>query len=109
MGKIGKGTIASIDGNYARVIPADAGSRPTSKIVIPWHLRGKSGLLEKETEVIYAEFDDATGMLLGRADGEWGAYVPTLAAESITASGVSLAQHTHGNVLPGNGETGKPK
>lgn len=73
MGNINKGTIASISGNTARVVPSDAGAKPTAKITIPWHLRGSTGNLSKGTAVIYVEFDDSTGLLLGRADGEWGA------------------------------------
>lgn len=70
MGQVNKGTIASVSGNTARVVPSDAGAKPTAKIVIPWHLRGEAGNLKKGTVVVYAEFDDATGLLLGRADGE---------------------------------------
>lgn len=114
MGQINKGTIASIEGNKARVVPSDAGGKPTAKITIPWHLRGASGNLTKGTAVVYVEFDDATGLLLGRADGEWGAYLPALsagsvAASSVTASGVSLAGHVHGGVEPGGSTTGGPQ
>lgn len=42
MGNINKGTIASISGNMARVVPSDAGAKPTAKITIPWHLRGST-------------------------------------------------------------------
>lgn len=69
MGQINKGTIASISGNTARVVPSDATAKPTARITIPSDLRGK---LKKGTLVVYAEFDDATGLLLGRADGEKG-------------------------------------
>ena len=69
MGNINKGTIASISGNTARVVPSDAGAKPTAKITIPWHLRGSTGNLSKGTAVVYVEFDDSTGLLLGRADG----------------------------------------
>lgn len=72
MGQINKGKIAVIDGNTARVVPAGASAKPTAKITIPWHLRGNNGNLKKGTEVVYVEFDDATGLLLGRADGETG-------------------------------------
>ena len=47
MGNIYKGTIAGIEGNTARVLPSDAGAKPTAKIVIPWHLRGSTGNLAK--------------------------------------------------------------
>ena len=70
MGTIYKGQIASVSGNTARVVPSDA-ARPTTMITIPWHMRGAAGNLKKGTEVVYVEFDDFTGLLLGRADGEW--------------------------------------
>ena len=55
MGNINKGTIASISGNTARVVPSDAGAKPTAKITIPWHLRGSTGNLSKGTAVVYVE------------------------------------------------------
>lgn len=70
MGLINKGMIASISGNTARVVPADENTRPTATITIPRHLRGDIGNLQKGTEVVYVEFDDFTGLLLGRMDGE---------------------------------------
>ena len=109
MGNINKGKIASISGNMARVVPADASGKPTAKITIPWHLRGDTGKLEKGTEVVYVEFDDATGLLLGRADGEWGAYLPSLSAGDVSAGGVSLKNHRHGGVETGGGTTSGPQ
>lgn len=72
MGQINKGRIASISGNTARVVPVDSGSLTTARITIPWHLRGSGGNLKKGTIVVYAEFADSTGLLIGRADGEGG-------------------------------------
>ena len=72
MGKISKGRIAGIIGNTARIIPADSSAGSTANIIIPWYLRGNSGDLKKGTVVVYAEFDDFTGLLIGRADGEGG-------------------------------------
>ena len=109
MGQISKGKIGSISGNTARVVPSDASARPTAKITIPWHLRGASGNLKKGTEVVYVEFEDATGLLLGRADGNWGAYLPSLTAGDVEAGGVSLKSHKHGGVETGSGTTGGPK
>ena len=109
MGQINKGKIASISGNTARVVPSDASGRPTAKITIPWHLRGDTGGLKKGTVVVYVEFDDATGLLLGRADGEWGAYLPSLSAGDVSAGGVSLKNHRHGGVTTGSGNTSTPK
>ena len=78
MGNINKGTIASISGNTARVVPSDAGAKPTAKITIPWHLRGSTGNLSKGTAVVYVEFDDSTGLLLGRADATCRASRPVI-------------------------------
>ena len=116
MGNINKGTIASISGNTARVVPSDAGAKPTTKITIPWHLRGDTGKLKKGTAVVYVEFDDSTGLLLGRADGEWGAYLPSLTAGQVetpegdvVAGGISLKSHKHSGVETGSGSTSTPK
>lgn len=116
MGQINKGQIASISGNTARVVPSDAGEKPTAKITIPWHLRGSTGNLAKGTEVVYVEFDDHTGLLLGRLDGNWGEYLPFLMAGNIevpkgdvTAGSISLKQHKHGGVYTGSGETTIPR
>lgn len=109
MGQVNKGTIASISGNTARVIPADAGTKPTAKITIPWHLRGATGNLSKGTVVVYVEFEDSTGLLIGRADGEWGACLPQISADQVIANGVNLSTHTHGGVETGNSKTGKPQ
>ena len=109
MGQINKGTIASISGNTARVVPSDASARPTAKIIIPWHLRGDTGNLKKGTVVVYVEFEDSTGLLLGRADGEWGAYLPSLSAGDVKAGGVSLKNHKHGGVVSGDDTTSKPE
>ena len=109
MGQINKGKIASISGNTARVVPSDANAKPTAKITIPWHLRGDTGNLKKGTAVVYVEFEDSTGLLLGRADGEWGAYLPSLSAGDVSAGGVSLKKHRHGGVEPGSGTTTTPQ
>lgn len=109
MGQINKGKIASISGNTARIIPSDASGKPTAKITIPWHLRGEAGNLKKNTLVVYVEFEDATGLLLGRADGDWGAYLPSLTAGDVSAGGVSLKNHRHGGVETGSGTTSAPK
>lgn len=111
MGNIYKGKVASISGNYARVVPLDEDAKPTTKIMIPWHLRGRTGELKKGTEVIYVEFADSTGLLLGRVDGEWGEYLPYLESElvetpkgDVKAKGISLNSHTHS--CPDGGTSG---
>ena len=86
MGNINKGKIASISGSTARVVPLEANGKPTAKITIPWHLRGDTGKLKKNMVVVYAEFEDSTGLLLGRADGEWGAYLPHLDTDDVIST-----------------------
>jgi len=104
-GRICKGTIASIDGEKCRVQPSDASEMPTpATIVIPWHLLEDAGELEKGTEVIYADFDDGTGILLARSDGKWGEAIPKL-----KIGGIEFADHVHGNVERGSSNTGKAK
>lgn len=69
MANMEKGTIASINGTKAKVLtPAGV---VTSELVIPRHLRGASGNLSKGVAVVYVEFEDRTGLIMGRADGEW--------------------------------------
>lgn len=116
MGQINKGQIASIDGDTARVVPSDASAKPTAKIVIPWHMRGDTGKLEKGTSVVYVEFDDGTGLLLGRTDGNWGEFLPHLEAGDIDvpagdvkAGGISLKSHKHGGVYAGSSTTTTPQ
>lgn len=115
MGNINKGKIASISGSTARVVPLEANGKPTARITIPWHLRGDTGKLKKNTVVVYAEFEDSTGLLLGRADGEWGEYLPHLTAgdvaatSDVTAGGISLKSHVHGGVESGSKKTKGPQ
>ena len=108
MGQIHKGRIATVSGKNARVIPLDKEDKATAKLVVPWHLRGDTGDLKKDDEVVYAEFDDGTGILLGRMDGDWGEYLPKLDSDKITDSGVRLAKHKHGGVQSGSSNTGNP-
>lgn len=78
MEKIDKGIVLTIEGNKDRNenftmarVQSVSSEAPTLPIVIPWYLRGEMGQLKKGTEVIYAVFADASGIILGRADGNW--------------------------------------
>ena len=92
-------------------------------------------MLQKGTEVVYAMFDDATGVILARMDGNWEGRMEetqlfldlmdtavtvqgsmevsenitaeNLTGNSITDSGVRLATHTHG-IENGASSTGQP-
>lgn len=79
MGMIEKGVILTIDGgldrnqNYtkATVQATSAEGTSTLPLTIPWYLRGSMGMLQKGTEVVYALFDDESGIIVSRADGNW--------------------------------------
>jgi hypothetical protein len=54
-------------GTTARAIP-DTGSLVTGPLVIPWRLRNG---LKPGDAVVYAVFDDHTGYIFDRANGEF--------------------------------------
>ena len=144
MSYIEKGIILTIEGEAdrnenltkARVQSKTAEGTTTLPLTIPWYLRGSMGMLEKGTEVVYALFDDATGVILARMDGNWegkmeetqlfidimdttatvqgsidvsdGITADNITAQSITDSGVRLATHTHGGVESGGFNTSSP-
>ncbi len=98
-GYIDKGKITSIDGNSVRVVPCNESGLVSARVVIPWHLRSNSGNLTKGTEVIYAIFDDQTGILIGRADGNWGSFLPGLTVGgTLNAAGVTADEMTAGSI-----------
>lgn len=120
---IQKGKISTVEGaadrngdkTAARVLPCTADDMVTRPLTIPWWLRGKMGNLKPGDEVAYAMFEDGTGIILSRMDGEWDGTVPgsvkvekgdvTVPDGDVTASGISLKTHTHAGV---HGETSGP-
>lgn len=120
---IQKGKISTVEGaadrngdkTTARVLPCTAYGMVTRPLTIPWWLRGKMGNLKPGDEVAYAMFEDGTGIILSRMDGEWDGTVPgsvkvekgdvTVPDGDVTASGISLKTHTHAGV---HGETSGP-
>lgn len=120
---IQKGKISTVEGaadrngdkTAARVLPCTADGMVTRPLTIPWWLRGKMGNLKPGDEVAYAMFEDGTGIILSRMDGEWDGTVPgnvkvekgdvTVPDGDVTASGISLNTHTHAGV---HGETSGP-
>lgn len=120
---IQKGKISTVEGaadrngdkTTARVLPCTADGMVTRPLTIPWWLRGKMGNLKPGDEVAYAMFEDGTGIILSRMDGEWDGTVPgsvkvekgdvTVSDGDVTASGISLKTHTHAGV---HGETSDP-
>lgn len=120
---IQKGKISTVEGaadrngdkTTARVLPCTADGMVTRPLTIPWWLRGKMGNLKPGDEVAYAMFEDGTGIILSRMDGEWDGTVPgsvkvekgdvTVPDGDVAASGISLKTHTHTGV---HGETSGP-
>ena len=127
---IQKGKISSVEGTpdrngdktTARVLPNTADSMVTRPLTIPWYLRGEMGNLSVGTEVAYAMFEDGTGIILSRMDGEWSCTVPgdvtikkgtltvqdkgvSVPSADVEAGGISLNSHTHAGV---HGETSGP-
>lgn len=134
---IQKGTISSVEGDpdrnddktKARVLPCTADGMVTRPLTIPWWLRGKMGNLKPGDEVAYVMFEDGTGVILTRMDGNWDGTVPgditvikgsvevtegdltvttgsiSVPAGDVVASGISHTGHTHTGV---HGETTGP-
>lgn len=75
-GKMQKGKISVLEGpvdaagNFtrARVVPDVGDENVTPPIAIVWWARGDT--LRPQTEVVYTRFEDGSGMIFARADGE---------------------------------------
>jgi hypothetical protein len=114
-----KGKILTIEGdkdangNYtrARCCPLNKDGLVSRPLVIPFWLRGVFGNLSKGVEVVYSTFDDESGIILSRFDGEWiGQFVPgtvTIKSGDVFADNISLKHHRHGGVESGPSKTGE--
>lgn len=79
MSVVQKGIILTLEGEVdkngnstkARVQSTSAEGTSTLPITIPWYLRGKMGRLEKGTEIAFVVFEDSTGIIFSRIDGDW--------------------------------------
>lgn len=102
MAEIQKGKISKIEGpndkngnpTRARVLPSTSDGAPSRPYTIPWWLRGPAAELATGVEVAFATFDDLTGIILARMDGEGGATIPgdiTLTG-SVTVEGSSTVK-----------------
>lgn len=129
--EINKGKISTIEGNTAKIIPSTASASVSRPLVIPWYLRGSMGGLEVGLEVVFCVFDDMSGIILARVDGNWPGKIPddititgkvttqaevTMAAavtmqaaatatSGLTVNGVAMQTHTH---VGAHGETSGP-
>ncbi|MDD3139619.1 MAG: hypothetical protein PHX08_11690 [Lachnospiraceae bacterium] len=66
MSLINKGTVSSVDGTTARIQPSINGGI-TMPLTIPARLRD---VIKKKNEVVYVLFEDGTGIIIDRIDGE---------------------------------------
>lgn len=67
MADVRKGVISSINGNKATVVLGDARDAVSPALVVPWEL---IGWLNVNDAVVFVQFDDGTGIILARMDGE---------------------------------------
>lgn len=66
---IDKGQVSAIlDGGKKVTVKPNTGGTVTFPLVVPYFL---IGALPVNTPVVYSTFDDNTGIVLARADGEW--------------------------------------
>lgn len=132
-GTIDKGYISTIlavkDWNghpcKATINPCTNSGAVTPALTIPWYLRGKMGGLKIGDCVAYSLFDDGTGVIIDRLDGEWTGVIDypttttgdvinektvktigkTTTADLTTGAVGSYNSHTHTGV---HGETSGP-
>ena len=127
---IQKGTISSVEGEVdrngdktkARVLPNTADGAVTRPLTIPWWLRGKMGNLAPGVEVAFALFEDSSGVIITRMDGEWDGFIPgdvkidgntevvgDVKLNDMESSSVSsYNNHTHSGVQSGSSSTSTP-
>lgn len=97
---IEKGKISTVSGNIATVVPSFSDSPVSTNLVIPFFL---VRCLTPGMEVVYAQFEDNTGVVLARMDGDWNHDLDddlrvrgvTTVENAVTESRISLNSHTH--------------
>lgn len=91
MADVNKGVISALkeNGSKAEVIPCSATDTVTIPLAVPDLLRGN---LSTNTDVVYAMFDDNTGIILCRLDGK----------------NTHTHEYTHGGTSSGKDETSAP-
>lgn len=99
-----KGKVSAVmSKTKATVVPMFSDSPVSIELVIPWYLWE---CLAVDMEVIYSQFPDNTGIILGRMDGEWNhkiwdgvqavtGNVTLSAGDLVTGSVPSYNGHTH--------------
>lgn len=107
--EVQKGKVQTMSGKTATVIPNEHPDIVTQPLVVPFYWRETMGNLQAGEEVYYLEDDEHGGYIIGRTDGEWdNKFTGTLTVtEDVTASGISLKNHTHTG--DSGGSTSPPK
>ena len=107
MAEIEKGEISSLTETHATVIPSFSADPVSAELTIPFYLKR---CLEVGMSVCYAMFEDNSGVILGRMDGEWNHDLDgdvRIRGDIQTASIGSVNGHTHS--CPQGGNTGAPQ
>ncbi len=108
---INKGTVSAIlEGGKKVSVKPYIGESVTVAMVVPFFL---FGCLEVGMPVVYATFEDNTGIVLARMDGEWNKNIPgnisvdgNVSAKNFVTDVASFNSHTHS--AP-DGSTGGPR
>ena len=102
---INKGKVSRVTngGKSVSVTPYVGGS-VTPEITVPFFL---IGALPVNTPVAFVLFDDGTGVVLSRMDGEWNHVI----SDGVVIDGVPFGEHTHEYIcsLGGASQTGAPE
>ena len=109
MSMFDKGVISALKdgGARAEIMPSRSTVSVTAPLVVPEFL---FGMLQVNDPVVFAMFDDNTGVILSRLDGKWSHKIEgnlevtgettvggnVTAADAKTANGISLQSHRHG-------------
>lgn len=94
---VSKGTISALyDGGKIATVKPYMGEVVTPELVVPFFL---FDCLEVGMAVVYAAFEDNTGVVLARMDGEWSHKVydgiELVTGDLITSEVPSYHEHTH--------------
>lgn len=108
---VSKGTISALhDGGKMAEVKPYTGEVVTVRLVVPFFLFES---LTVGMEVVYAAFDDNTGLVLARMDGEWNHDLKGMVkveqqveAQDFRSGGISFNSHKHN--AP-DGMTGGPQ
>lgn len=113
MAEIEKGKISSVSETTASVVYGGARNVVTANLTVPFFLLG---CLSVNDSVAFVQFDDGSGLILARMDGDWNKNIDgdvnisgKLTADDVSTYSVSsLDSHTHGGVEPGSSSTYAP-